>query len=388
MIEDVLIKTTAATAIDCSHIERVTAIEIDSAEPNNTETRYLLSIDGEKWRKHDGNAWVFTNEQEITAKSVLDEGNTKAELLALTEDKLAAFAGKTVDVAVAMRIGNNAELPSISRFNVIGRNSQIKRNIIYSDVFILGDESVGILNIDESKIENSGGAVEVYASAQNETGEWSDYVPLKKVSKKAKAIRFKADFEVNKPGISTAVLNNVKIQHWQSGKSAAIEGKSILVMKPITLDSKVNRAYAIIRHPNIRDTEFKVSVLFGNSNIFEDMHWLSSFDRNGEIEEDFELVTTDDNASKTATLKVEIIQNSGVVTDKLLGTGNGKQQTFKLEHHARPETLKVTGSSNWTFKEKTDTLIVTAKTGDDIYVSYDWIAKTTNLTALACIFNA
>lgn len=387
MIENVLIKTTAATAIDCSHIEKVTAIEIDSAEPDNTTTRYLLSIDGENWCKYNGNAWIFTDRQDITAESVLDEGNSKAELLALTEDNLTAFAGKIINVAVAMRVGNNAELPSISKFDIIGRNSQIKKNNIYSDVFILGNEAVGILNIDESKIENNGGAVEVYASVQNEAGEWSDYVPYKKVAKKARAIRFKAEVEVNKPGVSTAILNSMKLQHWQSGKSAAIEGRSVLVTKPITLDNEANRAYAIIRHPVIQDTEFKVSVLFGDSENFEEMSRLSSFDRNGEIEEDFELVMSNGSTSKTATLKVEIIQNSGTVTDEPLGTGNGKQQAFKLAHNARPETLKVTGSSNWTFKEKTNTLIVVARTGDNIYASYDWIAKTTNLTALACVFN-
>ena len=88
------------------------------------------------------------------------------------------------------------------------------------------------------------------------------------------------------------------------------------------------------------------------------------------------------------TLKIEIIQKSGTVTEELLGTGTGKQQAFKLAHHARPETLQVVGSNEWEFKEKTDTLLVTAKSGDDIYVSYDWIAKTTNLTALACVFNS
>ena len=75
------------------------------------------------------------------------------------------------------------------------------------------------------------------------------------------------------------------------------------------------------------------------------------------------------------TLKVEIIQNSGTSEDVILGTGTGKQQAFKLEHHARPETLQVTGSDDWVYKEKTDTLLVTARSGNEIKVSYDWILK-------------
>ena len=111
------------------------------------------------------------------------------------------------------------------------------------------------------------------------------------------------------------------------------------------------------------------------------------YERDGEIEEDFEFVATDVTA-KTATLKIEIIQQSGTVTEELLGKGTGKQQAFKLAHHARPETLQVTGATEWTFKEKTDTLLVTAKNGNDILVSYDWIAPTAHLTALACVFNS
>ena len=44
MIGNVLIKTTSATAIDCSHIENITGIAITSAEPADTKTRYCLEL--------------------------------------------------------------------------------------------------------------------------------------------------------------------------------------------------------------------------------------------------------------------------------------------------------------------------------------------------------
>ena len=387
MIENVLIKTTAATAIDCSHIEQVTGIVIDSSEPDNTLTKYLLSVDGGKWRKYSNGVWKFANEQDLTAESVLDEGNTKAELTALTQNELSAFAGKSIDVAVAIQVGNNAELPSVNQFELVGRNSQIKKDIAFSRVLELSTESVSITGIDVAKTEGNGGVVEVYASTQNENGEWGDYVRYDKISGKAKAIRLKAELEVDRPGTSTAILNNVKIHHWQSSKSAVIEGKSILVTKPLTFDNEVNRAHAIIRHPKVKDTEFNVSVLFGNSESFHTMTRNAIYERDGEIEEDFEFVATE-TTSTTATLKVEIIQKSGVVEGEVLGTGTGKQQAFKLAHHARPETLQVSGATEWTFKEKTDTLLVTARSGNEISVSYDWIAPTAYLTAMACVFNS
>ena len=388
MIGNILIKTTTATAIDCSHIEKVTGININSAEPANTSTRYLLSVGGGKWRKYSNGAWTFADEQELTADSVLAEGNTKDELVALPETALTAFAGKMIDVAVAMSVGNNAELPSVSTFELLGTNTQIKKEIVFSDVMQLGNRAVGITSIDVSKSENNGGAVEIYASVLNDTGEWSDYVAYNKVPSTAKAIRFKAEFEVDKPTVSTAILNNIKVHHWQSEKSASVEGKGVLLTRPITFDNEVNRAHAILRHPKIKDAEFKVFVIFGDSEGFEEMPRIATYERNGEIEEDFEFVAANGVTSKTVTLKVEIIQNSGTVTGELLGTGNGKQQVFKLAHHARPETLEVTGSDEWEFKDKTDTLLVTAENGTDVSVAYDWIAETTYLTALACIFNS
>ena len=353
MIENVLIKTTPATAMDCSHIENITGIEIDSAEPEGTQTRYLLKVNDGKWRKYTGSAWTFADVQDLTADSVLDEGNTKSELMTLTENALNTFAGKIIDVAVAMSVENNAEMPSVTKFEMLGQNSQIKKNFIYSDVIQLGEEVVGINEIDVAKTESSGGSVEIYVSTQSESGEWSDYVPYHKVADKAKAIRLKAELEVDKPSISTAILDNVKIRHWQNGKAAPIEGKSVLITKPITLDGNANRVHALLRHPKISDTEFKVYVLFGDA----------------EIEDDFEYIASTAPTSNVVTLKVEILQKSGTVENEVLGTGIGKQQAFKLAHHARPETLKVTGSDNWTFREKTDTLLVTARTDTEISVS-------------------
>ena len=388
MIENVLIKTTPATAMDCSHIENITGIEIDSAEPEGTQTRYLLKVNDGKWRKYTGSAWTFADVQDLTADSVLDEGNTKSELMTLTENALNTFAGKIIDVAVAMSVENNAEMPSVTKFEMLGQNSQIKKDFIYSDVIKLGEEVVGINEIDVAKTESSGCNVEIYVSTQSESGEWSDYVPYHKVADKAKAIRLKAELEVDKPNISTAILDNVKIRHWQNGKAAPIEGKSVLITKPITLDGNANRVHALLRHPKISDTEFKVYVLFGDAENFVEVPRVSTYNRSNEIEDDFEYIASSAPTSNVVTPKVEILQKSGTVENEVLGTGIGKQQAFKLAHHARPETLKVTGSDNWTFREKTDTLLITARADTEISVSYDWIAPTTYLTALACVFNS
>ena len=128
-------------------------------------------------------------------------------------------------------------------------------------------------------------------------------------------------------------------------------------------------------------------IIFGNTNNFAEMKRTASYEKGDEIEENFEFTATN-TTSNIVTLKVESYQKTGTVENEILGIGTGKQQAFKLAHNARPESLIVNGSSDFVYKEKTQTLLVTAQSGNEISVSYDWIAKSACLTALACSFNS
>ena len=370
MIKNALIQTTNATMLDCTHFETITGIEIESAEPANTTTRYLMRISGEKWRAFKEGVWTFASSRDLTADIVIAEGNTKAELLALTSTELAIFAGKKIEVAVAHRIDSGTDLPSISKFRFNGANSQIKKDFIYSNVIKLADDAVGITDKDDA-------------------GDWSEYKTCDRISSSGSAIRFKVEVEIDKPGISVAELESVKVQHLTDSKSSNIEGKSVFVTKPIVLDDEVNRAHALIRHSATKDTDFNMSIVFGTSDDFKNMNCTLKREKNGIVEEDYEYIVTDDTKSNTVMLKVEIDQKQGTITDKVLGTGTGKQQIFKLEHNARPESIQITtdNESTYYYKPKTKTLFVTAKSGDEISISYDWIAETSYLTAFACVFN-
>ena len=389
MIKNALIQTTNATMLDCTHFETITGIEIESAEPANTTTRYLMRISGEKWRAFKEGVWTFASSRDLTADIVIAEGNTKAELLALTSTELAIFAGKKIEIAVAHRIDSGTDLPSISKFRFNGANSQIKKDFIYSNVIKLADDAVGITDIDITQVTRNGGAVTVYVSVKDDAGDWSEYKTCDRVPSSGSAIRFKAEVEIDKPGISVAELESVKVQHLTDSKSSNIEGKSVFVTKPIILDDEVNRAHALIRHSATKDTEFNMSIVFGTSDDFKNMNRTLKREKNGIVEEDYEYIVTDDTKSNTVMLKVEIDQKQGTITDKVLGTGTGKQQIFKLEHNARPESIQITtnNESTYYYKPKTKTLFVTAKSGDEISISYDWIAETSYLTAFACVFN-
>ena len=129
MIKNALIKTTTATAIDCTHIEKINNISIDTSEPSGTQTRYLLSVDGGKWQKYSEGDWNFAIEQDLTAESVLSEGNTKSELISLTENDLTMFSGKIIDVAVAISVENNAEVPTLGNIEFNGTKAQTQSEL-------------------------------------------------------------------------------------------------------------------------------------------------------------------------------------------------------------------------------------------------------------------
>lgn len=87
-------------------------------------------------------------------------------------------------------------------------------------------------------------------------------------------------------------------------------------------------------------------------------------------------------------LKVTITQEKGSVPDEFLGTANGILQAFPLAHNAKPETIKISpDGATWSYKEKTNTVFVTAPDGSRISAAYEWAAKANYIESLACIWN-
>jgi hypothetical protein len=113
-------------------------------------------------------------------------------------------------------------------------------------------------------------------------------------------------------------------------------------------------------------------------------------DDNNLVDDQFDYIATNagDPTGSVGTLRIEIKQNKGTVRDEVLGTGTGSLQAFVLAHHAKPETISVTpAGAEWTYREKTDTILVTAAAGAEIKASYDWAARTNYIESIGCIFN-
>lgn len=113
-------------------------------------------------------------------------------------------------------------------------------------------------------------------------------------------------------------------------------------------------------------------------------------DDNNLVDDQFDYMATrpGDPTGSVGTVRVSLRQGTGTITDEALGFGNGTQQSFKLAHHAKPETIVVQpADAVWKYRDNTDVLQVTAAEGAPISVSYKYAARTNYIESLACIFN-
>ena len=72
-------------------------------------------------------------------------------------------------------------------------------------------------------------------------------------------------------------------------------------------------------------------------------------------------------------IKYELIRPEGKVTDEIISIGTGKRQIIQLPHFARKETIQCNGK--WSYDYDSKRLTVIAPEGDNIVISYDWIAE-------------
>nr|DAY82559.1 MAG TPA: protein of unknown function DUF2460 [Caudoviricetes sp.] len=108
------------------------------------------------------------------------------------------------------------------------------------------------------------------------------------------------------------------------------------------------------------------------------------------VDDQFDYIASSDSDAKgtVGAIRVDLKQITGVEKNVVLGTGNGKEQAFKLPHHAKQETIEVKpDKATWKYKDKTDVITITAATDEEIFISYKWAARSNYLESLTCIFN-
>lgn len=72
-------------------------------------------------------------------------------------------------------------------------------------------------------------------------------------------------------------------------------------------------------------------------------------------------------------IKYHLIRPEGKVTNAVIGVGTGRRQIIRLPHYAKPDTIVC--NVIWSYDYDSKCITVIAPEGDNIVISYDWIAE-------------
>lgn len=289
-----LIITTTASAADSSDFPTVTGMEITATEPEHTATRYLIKTD-DTWQKYDttNSIWVDATEQNLTAASVMSEGNTATVINNLPEAAFSNFTGKTVNVAAALQTTDTSVQPTVTSITVKGRSgAQTLSKAVTHDTVTLADAEVEIVDIHVETEEVGEGKATVQASIQKADNSWTEYQSydnfVTSPATTAKAIKFRSVLSVRQIGVDSARVASISVKHRTDNVAVFSEGTGVCLTKTYNFINPISRAHLMVKHPLVSDTEI--------------------------------------------TAQIALRESPNTVTGEVLGTGTGAEQTVTLAH--------------------------------------------------------
>ncbi|MCI7266181.1 MAG: hypothetical protein MR545_02975, partial [Veillonellaceae bacterium] len=239
---------------------RVTGFNIAGIEPANTSRHVAFKVD-DVWNKltiSSGTASLTALEtQEITADSLIAEGNTVAELQSVTD--CTPFVGKLVYPAVALYADSSAEVMPTFGMTVnalIDTTVNVYSFTDYSQEYAISDgDDVSIISLVAETELKGNGKVDITARIKS-NGEWSEYMSLNAVQmKQASAIQLKAVYTVqNTDGSDSAKITGVVIKYNTAGAVTSNSTTEIVtVTQKFTNDLTYVHAYC--KHKELIDAK-------------------------------------------------------------------------------------------------------------------------------------
>ena len=306
---------------------------IDGVQPANTNRKVAFKVDN-KWNKlTTEGALSPLPTQAITSDSVLAEGNTVAELTALTN--VPSLAGKLVYPAFALYADSEATVMPTIGMTVkaeIDTTVNVYTKTAYSQEFVLHnkrDVLVKSISVDSNTKGNGKVTLKARYATFDETAiteegaelteKWSDYVDLLSViNVKCHKLQIKADYQVSiTDGSDSATLNDVIITYAKDVVAKA-DGTTDLVTLTEKFTNDLTYVHAYIKHAPLIDADLKAYVR------------LQKTPKNAE----FKLIGYGTGARKTYK-----VTDDGINQDSLMVYVNGK---VVYDFDFNTETLEIT----------------------------------------------
>lgn len=237
----------------------VNGFTVDGVEPEKTKRRVAFKVD-DKWNKltvTSGTAALTPlTTQDITADSILEEGNTAAEISSVTS--CPPMVGKLVYPAVALYADESATVMPTFGLTVkaaIDTTVNVYTYTDYSQEYSFGRDDVNLVSLVAETETKGGGKVDITARIKT-AGTWSEYQPLNNCQmKQASAVQLKAVYSVQSTdGSDSAAIKSVTVKYSTSGATVADATTDIVtVTKRFSYDLSYIHAY--IKHKQLIDAK-------------------------------------------------------------------------------------------------------------------------------------
>ena len=159
---------------------------------------------------------------------------------------------------------------------------------------------------------------------------------------------------------------------------------TVYVDGKIVLDFGYNTETSEITITGDKDTALSASYEYGweMSNWIPMTQGVSQVNDSGTYTTEYTyIIPTHEGSFTVSAVKFELDRPVGHVEQETIGVGTGKRQIIKLPHIAKKETIVCNGA--WSYNYDSQQLTVIAPDGENIVISYDWIAESPNIYAIS-----
>ena len=260
--------------LSCANATDISGFEIEGTEPTGTDRRVLFSYFGDNAGAEyfklavagDGTATVQpVATQNITPESVLAEGNTVSDLLAVKS--IPEWAGQIVYPVVALSAPETqSAVPTLKLGIVTESSTAVYEHYEESAVMELATEDVDIISVQADTTVTGNGSITVEARVlKNAT--WGEYTNLNAIKNiKAAAIQFRARYVVGKlDGTDSAKVDSVSMVYSDSNAKLSGETTELFFVTKNFSEKGANSlvfAQCMVRHKKLQDAGLRAFVSF------------------------------------------------------------------------------------------------------------------------------
>lgn len=245
----------------CTGITGCLGFTITSNIPDGCDARAGFLIDGTIYKLATDGTLSALATQAYTTETLLAEGNTIAELTALTT--IPGFVGKTITPVFALTAPDGATIfPTFKvTLRTVSNQDQYTKTEYSQEYDISGYD---VYNTNISTAVASGGSIVVEASIYT-GGSWSDYMTLSALKEKSgDKLKFRITYTATTLGTSTSQLNYLYV-YLRTNTSVTLGTNADLITKTQKFAAGMMYARLLIKHDRLKDAGVKAYVSFSDN---------------------------------------------------------------------------------------------------------------------------